>query len=452
MAVWELSSEDHSYKALYSFVPAGLFHRQRWFADRGLQNEIELVNTIQFQRSNSTGSGITLNLFKTQPFAGYYYYLPFLITKIKDSHAELLFEKNGYYFYDAVSTHDYVSLIEELVQNRASCPTPQGTYHFQSYRNLSEPCFRLHGSTSNSLLFVSRNYLLKNYRRIYPGVNPELKVSAALTKLGSEQIPKVYGFFNFESQYDYTLGIIIETVDNLGTGWERWGRILEDCSPENETRLCGEAEQLGTVLGMLHRDLAIIAKEGGDYSELSHTDLEARIDRLEMELRRDLTGLLETDSILSKLIDVKQRLSKRNLGAKFRIHGDLHLEQIIKTADSWKILDFEGEPLKSIPERENCDSPLKDLASMLRSISYRLNGGELKRREIEMKISASFSEGYHQSCQEVNADFLPDLDAFEYLLTLFQIERAVYECLYESKYRPDWLWIPKSALAELVQS
>lgn len=451
MAVWELVS-DSDLRLLYSSLPAVLFQEERWFADRKLQNEIELFDSIQFHQVGSTGPDITFNLYQTEPFTGYYYNIPLLITQSKNSAREVLFEKNGHYFYDAIPTYEYVSLLEELIQNRASFSASQGIFQFQPYHNLNEPHFHLHGSTSNSLLFVTRRYLLKNYRRIYPGVNPELKISGALTKIGSNQTPEVYGFFNYQAQTEYTLGIIMEALDNSGTGWERWGRILKSLSFETEELLAKEAGLLGSALGHLHRDMATIAREAGGYSKLNLSDLEKRIDQLIIDIKEGLTGFPEFDLILSKLHNLKKRFNGRNLGAKFRIHGDLHLEQVIKTADGWRILDFEGEPLKSIPERENYDSPLKDLASMLRSISYRLNVGNVSRREIEMKISSSLSEGYLQSCREIRADFLPGPEEFDSLLTFFQIERAVYECVYESKYRPDWLRIPRTGLAGLIRS
>ncbi|MGE5606605.1 MAG: hypothetical protein ACM3YE_13060, partial [Bacteroidota bacterium] len=422
--------------------------------DRDHNNRIELVDALKFIKAGSRDSFVTLNLFKTLPYAGYYYYIPFLITKSADPKREIIFEKNGFYFYDAVPTFEYVSLLEQLVETQTSLSTAHGSFQFGTYRRLNEPRLRLSGGTSNSLLFVTRNYLIKNFRRIYPGVNPELRISSALTKLGSNQIPEVYGFFKYQAQDEYTLGILMEMVVNSGTGWERWGLILKKPSSEMEELLYKEAGQLGNALGYLHRDLAFIAREDGGYSKLNWSDLESRIDQLTTDIKEGLTGLLEFDLILAKLEDIKAGLSKGNLGAKFRIHGDLHLEQVIKTEEGWTILDFEGEPLKSIPERENCDSPLKDLASMLRSISYRIKSGEPNRNQLktEGKIATGLIDGYLESCREANADFLPDGPHFSRLLSLFQIERAVYECFYESKYRPDWLWIPRTGLEKLIHN
>lgn len=451
LAFWILTI-DSGLQELYSSLPADLFLKERWFADRGIQHEISLVDSVQLLRSEPTKSTLALNLFQTQPSAEYFYFLPFLIRENPLNNREVLFERNGYYFYDAVSTYEYVLLLEELIQNQTSFNSSRGTYQFRSYCNLMEPRLRLHGSTSNSLLFVTRSYLLKNYRRIYPGVNPELKTSYALTKLGSKQIPKIYGFFSYQSQSEYTLGTIMEAVDNTGTGWERWGKFLMSLSPENEKLLCEEAKLLGYSLGILHRDLSVIAGKDGEYRSFKIDDLEIRIENIINNLSNGLSGLPELDSIKIKLTEVKKKLYQKDLGAKFRIHGDLHLEQVIKAVDGWRIIDFEGEPLKSIPERENYDSPLKDLASMLRSISYRLNQEGINQREIEVKIGSSLVEGYLRSCRELKADFLPEQDEFFSLLTLFQIERAVYECLYESKYRPDWLWIPHTGLKKLLRS
>lgn len=453
MADWELTG-DPGLSELYTPLPAALFQRERWFGDRDYNNGFELVDALKFIKAGSRDSFITLNLYKTLPYAGYYYFIPFLITTSAAPKREVIFEKNGFYFVDAVPTFEYVSLLEQLFETQASLSTAHGSFQFQTYRRLNEPRLRLASGTSNSLLFVTRNYLIKNFRRIYPGVNPELRISSALTKLGSTQIPEVYGFFNYQARNEYTLGILMEMVANSGTGWERWGRLLENSSPEAVELLSKEAVLLGKALGYLHRDLALLTREEGGYSELNWSDLESRIDQLTRDIKRDLAGLLEFDLIRSKLEDLKAWLANGNLGAQFRIHGDLHLEQVLKTEEGWMILDFEGEPLKPIPERENFDSPLKDLASILRSLSYRIHscGTNRNQPEIEGKIAAELIAGYLESCRKANVNFLPEAPLFSRLLTLFQIERAVYECLYESKYRPDWLWIPRTGLEKLIRN
>lgn len=455
MADWELVG-DSGLSELYTPLPAALFQRERWFGDRDNNNGIELVDALKFIKAGSGDRFITLNLFKTVPYAGYYYFIPFLATTSAAPEREVIFEKNGFYFVDAVPTFEYISLLEQLFETQASLSTAHGCFQFQTYRRLNEPRLRLSSSTSNSLLFVTRNYLIKNFRRIYPGVNPEVRISSALTKLGSTQIPEVYGFFNYQAQDEYTLGILMEMVANSGTGWERWGRLLEKekSSSEAVELLFKDARLLGNTLGYLHLDLALLTREEGGYSELKWSDLESRIDQLTRDIKRGLTGLMESDLVRSKLEDLKARLASGSLGAQFRIHGDLHLEQVLKTEDDWVILDFEGEPLKPIPERENFDSPLKDLASILRSVSYRIHscGTNRNQPEIEEKIAARLIAGYLESCRKANADFLPDEPLFSRLLTLFQIERAVYECLYESKYRPDWLWIPRNGLEKLIHN
>ena len=451
MADWELAG-DSGLSELYTPLPAALFQRERWFGDRDYNNGIELVDALKFIKAGSRDRFITLNLFKTLPYPGYYYFIPFLVTTSAAPEREVIFEKNGFYFFDAVPTFEYVSLLEQLFETQASLSTAHGSFKFQTYRGLNEPRLRLSSGTSNSLLFVTRNYLIKNFRRIYPGVNPELRISSALTRLGSTQIPEVYGFFNYQARDEYTLGILMEMVTNSGTGWERWGRLLEKSSPEAAEILFKEAGLLGNTLGYLHRDLAFLTREEGGYSELKWSDLESRIDQLTRDISRGLAGLLEFDLIRTKLEALKARLASGDLGAQFRIHGDLHLEQVLKTEEGWVILDFEGEPLKPIPERENFDSPLKDLASILRSVSYRIHscGTNRNRPELEEKIAAGLIAGYLESCRKANTDFLPGEPHFSRLLTLFQIERAVYECLYESKYRPDWLWIPRTGLEKLI--
>ncbi|NLW48379.1 MAG: hypothetical protein GXY86_13730 [Firmicutes bacterium] len=451
MENWNLV-RDTGLMKLFSTLPVAFFQKERWFADRNCQLELVLADSIQFIRTSPHQPVLTFNLFQTRPFHGYYYYLPLLITQNRIGDQEALFEKNSYFFYDAIPTYEYVTLTEDFIQNQAVFSAAHGSFQFQSFSSeVNRPRVRLQGSTSNSLLFVAREYLLKNYRRIYPGVNPELKISTSLAGVDSKQIPEIYGSINYhQSDSDYTLGIIMETVENFGTGWERWGRLVKELSSENEQLLQDEAELLGRALGVFHGELGTIAKKSGEFLCFEGTDLEERVDNISNNLR-ELVSLPETQSIVAKLKDVKKGLFQKKLGAKFRIHGDLHLEQVIKTGAGWRFLDLEGEPLKPIPERENYDSPLKDLASMLRSISYRFCGEAANNRGIEGKISSALTEGYLDGCREVKADFLPETAEFQWLLILFQIERAAYECLYELKYRPDWLWIPQSGLADLAR-
>ncbi len=145
--------------------------------------------------------------------------------------------------------------------------------------------------------------------------------------------------------------------------------------------------------------------------------------------------------------------------AKTRIHGDYHLGQVLKTADSWIILDFEGEPLRSIAERRARHTPLKDVAGMLRSFNYACHvaarttaaasgGARINDESWEALARRAFLDAYLDQATSTHAPFLPSSDAALHVaLAALELEKALYELEYELGNRPDWVEIPLAFLA-----
>jgi maltokinase len=453
MPVWQQLYHSRLYRAC-AVVPGCFFDEERWFGDRGTGSDLLLVDTVQFGHS-ATQKFLTLNLFQPGNRPGYFYYIPLLAAERPVPFREHLFARDGFYFYEGVSIPEYIHLIEEQVPGEASYSTSRGRFQFEAYHGFGEPGFTVYGHSSNSLLFISRRYLLKNYRRIHPGVNPELKIGLALAKRNAAEVPNVFGALRYQDETEYTLAVIQEYVENQGTGWELWGILLKEESPGVEERLVRQAYRLGGAIAGLHHHLACFSRSEGKYDQLDGHDLAERLERLIESLRREEAGLLRerTATALAKLEGLGSMLQGNDLGDRFRVHGDLHLEQVLKIEPGWKIIDFEGEPLKSIAERENYDSPLKDLASMLRSVSYRVhtlgtNAGLIMREGL---IASGLVRGYLDSYRESLSTYLPSEEKLHQLLVFFQLERAVYECQYELQYRPDWLPIPLNGLSRLLE-
>jgi maltokinase len=128
-----------------------------------------------------------------------------------------------------------------------------------------------------------------------------------------------------------------------------------------------------------------------------------------------------------------------------RIHGDYHLGQLLRTADGFVVIDFEGEPARSLAERRAPASPLRDLAGMLRSLDYAAHAAdgaestEAKRTTWLTEARATFLEAYGGISSEEAS-----------LLAAFELEKACYEAAYEANNRPDWIWLPLGALAGLA--
>jgi maltose alpha-D-glucosyltransferase / alpha-amylase len=142
---------------------------------------------------------------------------------------------------------------------------------------------------------------------------------------------------------------------------------------------------------------------------------------------------------------------------KTRVHGDYHLGQVLKTAESWAIIDFEGEPLRSIEERRGLHTPLKDIAGMLRSFNYARHtaarSGVVDAESWEAVARRAFLPAYLERARDGGAQFLPTSDAaLQRALAALELEKALYELEYELGNRPDWVEIPLAALAAGVST
>jgi maltokinase len=442
----------------YYRISGQALERERWFADRGTAAELLLKITAQFQASSSQPLYLTLNLYELGTTPGFFYFLPLLITTAPCPDRTAYFNRDGFYFYDAVPTDAYLALLGQMRQDYGVIKTFTGAGFFD-LRELPDwegLRFEPGGGTSNSILFLDGQYLFKNYRRIFPGVNPELRLGRALTAINSDAAPKLCGSFSYRPDHgpEYTLGLAQEFVAHQGTGWAIWERALQDPTPENRAFLTVEADSLGRVLAGLHRDLAVAAARA-DLMTAVFTDGEVRqrVAKLTAAVEGELAAIGGPNlsrGIRKKLDQISAGGAPgADWGRAFRIHGDLHLEQVLKTATGWRVIDFEGEPLKSIVEREAYDSPLKDLASLLRSVSYRVHTIAAPD-DMESLLQTALLSGYHAGYRERQGDFLPEEENFRRLLELFQLERVVYELSYEAKYRPSWLHIPLQGLAKLT--
>jgi trehalose synthase-fused probable maltokinase len=155
--------------------------------------------------------------------------------------------------------------------------------------------------------------------------------------------------------------------------------------------------------------------------------------------------------------EVRERLRIRShVGATGRVirhHGDYHLGQVLWADEDWVVIDFEGEPARGLTERRRKRSPLRDVAGMLRSFAYAASASELERGvkppdDWEERARAEFLAGY---LEEVDSSIIPAGQAFDRLLALFELEKAVYELRYELDNRPDWVRIPVAGIMRLLE-
>jgi trehalose synthase-fused probable maltokinase len=255
-----------------------------------------------------------------------------------------------------------------------------------------------------------------------------------------------------------TLGILQEYVQDGQDGWEL---ALDELAVDPE-RFLGRLRRLGEVTGELHTVLASDPNDPSFAPEVPSVEslglLTATVDE---EIAHVFLSLPEDDERLAPIAgrgeEVREQLRMLTHagtnGKQIRIHGDFHLGQTLWSGDDWVIIDFEGEPARSLPERRRKRSPLRDVAGMLRSFAYvAIAAGPLRGAEVpdgwESRAREKFLDGYLAT---VDPTLLPNGQVgIERLLTVFELEKAVYELRYELDNRPDWVGIPVAAIQRLI--
>jgi trehalose synthase-fused probable maltokinase len=344
---------------------------------------------------------------------------------------------------------------------------------------------------SNSSIVLDDAVILKLIRRVEEGDNPELELNRFLTNEGFEYIPAQVGEIFYEEDHPEDEGVNIDlgiAQQFVGDATEGWSEALkhvsalydgisgvEDASTKREqvesmtSTLLEEFAALGEVTAGLHIAFGRgqehdpeVARESATAQDLSDWAMHARhaLTALPSEPLPELT-----DELIGAVEDRLQAIEDLvDVGAKTRIHGDYHLGQVLLGPRGWLILDFEGEPLRSLEERRSLQSPLRDVAGMLRSFSYATYSALYERAEpdsdrwsqlepwaatFEELARDYFLQAYLRTSHE--ADLLPqDRDDLLRLLDFFELDKALYEVNYEIGHRPEWVRIPLRGIIDVV--
>lgn len=340
---------------------------------------------------------------------------------------------------------------------------------------------------SNTTLVLDDAVALKLFRKLEAGPNPDLELNRVLTTHGFEHIPAHLGEMFYESDGDegfqIDLGIAQRFITDGEEGWayvqrelkRLFGEIHEQDAPEDRQVLISERgatlltaiEELGEATASMH---VVFARD-----DLEHELLSEPLDIGDLKglCVNALDSLRDSASEVSELAAMAPEIEARlenaavlvDAGSKTRIHGDFHLGQVLHEPRKWLILDFEGEPARTLEERRAKQSPLKDVAGMLRSFSYAAyaalfdastpdseewNALEPWALEWELLARSHFAQAYMSRSHEGN--FLPtEREVLLALLDIFEIDKALYEIKYERSHRPDWLRIPLRGLKQIIE-
>lgn len=322
----------------------------------------------------------------------------------------------------------------------------------------------LSGEQSNTSIIVERTdrsgapatpIICKVFRIIHAGENPDVTVQAALASAGSDRIPLPFGAVLGEwddpaepsGRAEGHLAFAQEFLPNAPDAWRT--ALVAAASGSDFT---GPAFRLGQATAEVHHDLARTMPT----LDASPAVIAEEMAKLRLRCRQTLNEV----PILAKYQDAIEAVFARAETALWpklqRIHGDFHLGQVLDVLHrGWVLLDFEGEPLRTLRERTLPDIPLRDVAGMLRSFSYVAGAmtqttatGDSTDAGPDMFAWATacrdaFLDGYAQRSGITLADQKALLDAFE-------LDKALYEAVYETRNRPTWLPIPLAAIERLI--
>jgi maltokinase len=438
---------------------------QRWFGSKG--RTVSALEVLQGVPLRDDEPLLVLALIAARYPAGTHdlYQLPIGIRHADEGWQTGVIEEVGNWtVYDGLTDPELAR--ELLARMRAESTARAGgstlTFRWVQGPDLNGAEVRPMGvEQSNSSMVFGDALVLKSFRRLEPGVNPELELLRFLHNHGFENIAPLAGWYEYEGRLvDSTLGILQEYLKGARDGWSL---AVDDDGPDPDAYIT-DLRELGVVTGRMHSVLGSDASDPAFAPEEPNDESLALITAtVDEDIERIFKNLPTEDERVAAICDrgqdVRERLGQLSrIGAGGRIirtHGDYHLGQVILTGRGWVVLDFEGEPARTLPERRQKRSPLRDVAGMLRSFSYVAAAGPILGTRVmpedwESRARAAFLEGYFA---EVDPALLPPgQESTEKLLSVFELEKAVYELNYEINNRPDWVGIPVQSILRLLEA
>ena len=314
---------------------------------------------------------------------------------------------------------------------------------------------------SNTSIVFGDEYILKLFRKLAPGLNPDLEITRALADVGCEYIAAPLGWVEAPlpgSPHDpATLGLLQPFLRSASEGWALATASVRDLFAEADLHadevggdFAAEAERLGIATAVVHGDLARALDSrtaDADESRATAREMAARLDAA-------VAVVAELEPFAAAVRAAYDEVSALTTSVPIqRVHGDYHLGQVLRTDTGWILLDFEGEPARPLSERRAMMSPLRDVAGMLRSFDYAARhllaenpnspGLQYRATEWAERNRNAFCDGYAAAAGRDPRDEAVVLRAFE-------LDKAIYEVVYEARNRPSWLPIPLGSIERLV--
>jgi maltokinase len=476
-------SQPHS--AVDPDVFVRYLERTRWFGGKGRPFAVSDVRRIGELPGSGDGLWVVIDLVEVTyadgPGGTEIYQVPLALYTDPETRLDHAFlgwweepDFGWVHAYDALHDREAMGLwlrafaaaADEAGGNQTDLPSGLAFHRLEGHElDLDTHSTLFSGEQSNSSVAFGEDSLMKVFRKITPGVNPDIQVHDVLTRTGSEHIAALYGWLDWvDSDADdgrgttMQLAMLQQFLRTASDGWDLAVASARNLFTEADLHaheaggdFAGESTRLGEALREVHAVLAdsFPAERRGPDAAVALADaMTSRLDAA-LDVVPDLAAYADT---LRATYDRVRALPGLDVQ---QVHGDLHLGQTLRTSLGWKIVDFEGEPAKPLAERLLPDSPWRDVAGMLRSFDY-------APRVVERSFAQDDAEGAPQRAYRADEwahrnsnHFLTAYAGGEVsaedrvLLDAYVADKVVYETVYETRNRPAWVNIPLAAVARM---
>lgn len=431
--------------------------RQRWYATKSVAPSPHVIGSIVLGES-AEGRSVTHLVLDEAPSTPVLYQVPVVVrrSRLADADAHLIGEVDGEFLYDGPHDPLFTSaLLQTMSAERSLSGTDAscvGTALGASGEIRSSRV--LGGEQSNTSIVYDMDggplpwVIAKVFRVLHHGENPDVSTQSALTEGGSHRAPPLVGYLSASwpdgampsGRATGHLAFAQEFLPGLEDAWRVALRAAADSEDFTE-----RAYDLGAATAEVHATLArVLPTVAAGPSDVDDALVSMHV-RLAIAAA-EVPGIAEIADRISAVYDAA---ASRELPRLQRIHGDLHLGQALLSNDrGWVLIDFEGEPLRPMEERLRPDATLRDIAGMLRSFDY--VAGSLAHARPGTDAREWASQARHAYVDGYIASSGFDVRAHRLLLDAFELDKAVYEAVYESRSRPSWLGIPLAAITRLV--